>query len=114
LGQSKQQAIEILIWLITGHLFGMYNPNQLADALGIEKSGLYVHLSDWSLHQWRRLLLEVGCHQALELIQQTATMSAVAQSRRRITLSVDDTVQQRNGKLIAYCYHSGGVVAKES
>jgi effector-binding domain-containing protein len=32
-------------------------------------------------------------------------MSEATQSRRRITLSVDDTVQQRDGKVIAYCYH---------
>jgi len=28
--QYQFEAIEVLIWLITGHLFGMYNPNQLA------------------------------------------------------------------------------------
>jgi effector-binding domain-containing protein len=32
-------------------------------------------------------------------------MSEATQSRKRITLSVDDTVQQRDGKVLAYCYH---------
>jgi len=32
-------------------------------------------------------------------------MSAATKSRRRITLSVDDTVQERDGRLLSYCYH---------
>jgi len=103
--QNQKEAIETLIWLIVGHLFGLYNPNQLAEALGIAKANLYRHLSNWSLFQWKRLLLEVGCHQALKLIFQSESMSASTQSRRRITLSVDDTVVKRFGKLLPYCYH---------
>jgi len=103
--QCQQQAIEVLTWLIIGHLFGLYNPNQLADALSIPKSALYTHLAVWSPYQWKRLLLEVGCNQAKELIEQTLAMSDATKSRRRITLSVDDTVQQRNGKVISYCYN---------
>ncbi len=88
-----------------GHLFGLYNLNQLADALEIPKSGLYEHLSEFSLYQWKRMLLVIGCTAAVERIQQTESMSAATQSRRRITISVDDTVQQRNGKVLSYCYH---------
>lgn len=32
-------------------------------------------------------------------------MSDATKSRRRITLSVDDTVQERNGKVLSYCYN---------
>jgi hypothetical protein len=103
--QQKSEAIEVLTSLIVGHLFGLYNLNQLSDALLIPKSSLYQHLSCWSLSQWKRLLLEIACQQAYEHIVQTESMSEATQSRRRITLSVDDTVQQRDGKVLAYCYH---------
>ena len=103
--QQTSEAIEVLTSLILGPLFGLYNLNQLADALLVPKSALYERLSDWSLPQWKKLLLEIACQQASEQIQQTQSMSEATQSRRRITLSVDDTVQQRDGKVMSYCYH---------
>ena len=103
--QTKTEAIEVLTSLILGHLFGLYNLNQLSDALEIPKSALYEHLSQWSLFQWKRLLVEIGCHQAKKRIEQIESMSPATQSRNRITLAVDDTVQQRDGKLLSYCYH---------
>ena len=102
--QNKAEAVEVLTWLLTGHLFGLYNLNQLADALEVPKSSLYHHLSGWSLFQWKRLLLVIGCDRAAELLEQTSKMSEATQSRRRITVGVDDTVQGRDGKLISYCY----------
>ena len=63
--QDQPEAIEVLTWLIVGHLFGLFNPNQFADALGIDKSSLYTHLATWSLDQWKRFLVQVGCHQAV-------------------------------------------------
>lgn len=103
--QNNQEAIEILLMLVTGHLFGLYNPNQLADYLGIEKSKLYRKLKEWSLYQWKRILLEVGCQKALEEIQKTMEMSASTKSRRRITISVDDTVVKRFGEVLSYTYN---------
>ncbi len=47
--QNKAEAVEVLTWLLTGHLFGLYNLNQLADVLEVPKSSLYHHLSSWSL-----------------------------------------------------------------
>ena len=102
--QNRTQAIETLTSLLVGHLFGLYNLNQLADALSIPKSALYEHLAQWSLYQWQRLLVVVSCQQVLDTLKETEVMSAATKSRRRITLSVDDTVEQRNGKLLAYCY----------
>ena len=54
--QTKTEAIEVLTSLMIGHLFGLYNLNQLSDALEIPKSALYDNLSQWSLFQWKRLL----------------------------------------------------------
>ena len=38
--QQKSEAIEVLTSLILGHLFGLYNLNQLADALLVPQSAL--------------------------------------------------------------------------
>ena len=54
--QTKTEAIEVLTSLGIGHLFGLYNLNQLSQGLEIPKSALYDHLSQWSLFQWKRLL----------------------------------------------------------
>jgi hypothetical protein len=95
----------VLTGLIVGHLFGWYHPNQLADALELPKSALYTHLADWSLEQWKKFLFSRGCHQAIEPIKLTESMSASTQSRRRMTIGVDDTVMDRNGKVLSDCYH---------
>lgn len=102
---NQEEAISVLTELIVGHLFGLYNPNQMADALGIDKARLYTYLSQWSIDQWKRFLVTIGSRRAVDRIKQTEAMSASTQSRRRITVSVDDTVCDRDGKVLAYCYH---------
>ena len=99
------QLQETLLLLSTGHLFGLFNPNQVADALAIPKANLYRHLKDFSLYQWKRLLVRVGCTIALTEIRDTASKSAATQSRRRPTISVDDTNDPRLGKRLSYCYN---------
>ena len=44
------KAIETVLLLSIGHLFGLINPNQLADALEIPKASLYRHLKEMSLY----------------------------------------------------------------
>lgn len=56
-----------------------------------------------SLYHWKCFKLRLGCAMALELIKDTAQKSASTQSRRCITLSVDDTNVERYGKKISYC-----------
>ena len=102
--QLTPQVIETLVQLTVGHLFGFYNPNQLADALQIPKASVYRHLKGFSCYQWKRLLLVVGCSTAVSEIKQIQAMSDSTQSRRCLTISVDDTVLSRFGKLLSYCY----------
>jgi hypothetical protein len=99
------ELIEILLLLSTGHLFGLFNPNQVADALSLSKSKLYRQLNDCSLYQWKCLLLRVGCSAAIEEIRDTESKSDSTQSRRRITISVDDTNDPRYGKMMSLCYN---------
>lgn len=99
------QLTETLLLLSTGHLFGLYNPNQVADALSLSKSKLYRRLNGFSLYQWKSLLVRIGCSIAIEEIRNTESKSASTQSRRCITISVDDTNDPRYGKLLSYCYN---------
>ena len=99
------ELVETLLLLSTGHLFGLYNPNQVADALSIPKAKLYRHLKDFSLYQWKCLLARIGCSIALQELRDTASKSVSTQSRRRITISVDDTNDPRHGKTLSFCYN---------
>lgn len=63
--KMTSQLREILLLLSIGHLFGLYNPNQVATALAIPTANLYRHLKDFSLYQWKCLLIRIGCALAL-------------------------------------------------
>ena len=39
--RMTSQVVETLVLLCVCHLFGLYNPNQVADALKLPKAGLY-------------------------------------------------------------------------
>lgn len=56
-----------------------------------------------SQYHWKCINVHLGCATALELIKDTASKSASTQSRRRPTISVDDSLVDRYGKTIAYC-----------
>ena len=95
---------ETLLLLSMGHLFGLYNPCQVAQTLSIPKSNLYRHLKSMSLYQLKCLFVCVGCTIAAREIQDTESKSASTRSRRRITISVDDTNDKRYGKLLSYFF----------
>ena len=84
------------------HLFGLYNPNQVADALKLPKAGLYRGLSCVSPYHAKCLNLRLGCAMALNFIRNAESKSASTQSRRCITISVDDTNLPRDGDRLAY------------
>ena len=82
--QNQTEAVETLTGLAIGHLFGLYNPNQLATALGLPKSTIYSHLTQWSLFQWKRLLTVVACEQAVEEVKRIGAMSDSTKSLNRL------------------------------
>ena len=98
------ELAETLLLLSTGHLFGLYNPNQVAAALGLSKNRLYRDLKALSLYQWKSLLVGVSSTIAIEAIRQSELKSASTRSRHRITISVDDTHDPRYAKTLSYCY----------
>ena len=87
------------------HLFGLYNPNQVADALKLPKARLYRSLGSLSLYHSKCLNLRLGCAMAVDFIKDAESKSPSTQSRRRITISVDDTNLPREAETLAYCSH---------
>ena len=98
-----QQVVETLLLLCVCHLFGLDNPNQVADALKLPKARLYRSLGSLSLYHAKHLNLRLGCAMAVDFIKDTKNKSASTQSRRCITVSVDDTNLPRDAETIAYC-----------
>ena len=101
--RMTREVVETLVLLCVSHLFGLDNPNQVADALGLAKAGLYRELSSLSLYHAKSLNLRLGCAMALDFIKDAESKSASTQSRRCITISVDDTNLPRDGKTLPYC-----------
>jgi len=102
--QHREAAFEVLLMVALGHLFECYTPHQLAEQLDIPKQRLYDEMKNWSVKQWRRMLLVVGCQVALEPLRELAGKSAATQSRARVTLSVDDSVIDRWGRWLGLVY----------
>ncbi len=102
--RMRQQIIETLLLLCVCHLFGLYNPNQAADALKLPKARLYRDLGNpLSLYHSKCLNLRLGCAMAIDFIKDTESKSASTQSRRCITISVDDTNLPRDAETLSYC-----------
>jgi len=101
---NKQEAIEMLLMLACGHIFGIFTPNQLSVVLGIDKSKIYGTIKSWSIYLFRRMFLVAGFQEASRLIKENLSKSPATQSRARITLSVDDTVIDRLGRFMSLTY----------
>ena len=101
--RMTQQVVETLLLLCVCHLFGLYNPNQVADALKLPKAPLYRRLGSLSLYHSKYLNLRLGCAMAVDFIKDTESKSASTQSRRCITISVDDSNLPRDAETMAYC-----------
>ena len=99
----RQQVVETLLLLCVCHLFGLYNPNQVSDALKLPKARLYRGIGALSLYHAKSLNLRLGCAMALDFITDAESKSASTQSRRCITISVDDTNLPRDGETLSYC-----------
>jgi hypothetical protein len=102
--QDNEEAVEILLMLAYGHVFEIFTPNQLAEVLGIDKNRVYEAIKSWSIYQFRRMFLLAGYQEVSRLLKETLSKSPATLSRMRITLCVDDTVVDRQGKLISLTY----------
>ena len=109
----KERVVKTIMLLSLCHLFSLYNPNQVSDALFIPKASLYRHLNEVSLYQWQHLFVHIGCSIALQEIRDAELKSAATRSRKCPTLSVDDTHNARDTKKVSYCYNWWSSKAKQ-
>jgi hypothetical protein len=98
--QGNRIAFEVLMGLALAHFFGFYNPKQLADFLGIPHQKLYAQLKDWSVYYLKEMLMRFMVKQAVEHLKPVFGKSAATQSRAGMTLSIDNSVMDRFGKLL--------------
>src|SRR6516162_5958712 len=102
-------AFEVLMVLAVAHLFGFYNPKQLADFLEVPHQQFYTELKDWSIYQVKKMLLRFMVKQAAEQLTPVMSKSAATRSRAGMTLSLDNSVMERCGKLLrcTWSWYSG-------
>ena len=93
-------AFETLMVLAVAHLFGFYNPKQLADFLEVPHQQFYTVLKEWSVYQVKKMLLCFMVKQAAEKLKPVMSKSAATRSRAGTTLSIDNSVMDRCGKLL--------------
>jgi hypothetical protein len=102
-------AFETLMVLAVANLFGLYNPKQVADFLEVPHQQFYTVLKDWSVYQVKKMLLRFMVKQAAEKLQPVLSKSAATRSRAGATLSIDNSVMDRFGRLLrcTWSWYSG-------
>src|SRR5512134_146129 len=102
-------AFEVLMVLAVAHLFGFYNPKQLADFLEVPHQQFYTELKEWSVYHVKKMLLRFMVKQAAEKLKPIMSQSAATRSRAGASLSIDNSVMDRFGKLMrcTYNWYSG-------
>lgn len=102
-------AFEVLMVLAVANLFGFYNPKQLADFLGVPHQKFYAELKQWSVYHVKKMLLRFMVKQAAEQLKAVMSKSEATKSRAGMSLSIDNSVIDRFGKLIrcTYSWYSG-------
>src|SRR3981189_1778697 len=74
-------AFEVLMVLAVAHLFGFYNPKQLADFLEVPHQQFSTELKDWSVYHVKKMLLRFMVKQAAEQLKPVMSKSAATRSR---------------------------------
>ena len=72
--RMTREVVETLVLLCVSHLFGLYNPNQVANALGLAKACLYRELSSLSLYHAKSLNLRTFHQIQLHLTGERQTL----------------------------------------
>jgi hypothetical protein len=103
------QPFQTLMFLERSHLFGYYNPKQLADYLNISHQRLYEHLKEFSLYSLKKMRLQFMVSLAASLLRPLIEKSSATISRAGVSLSVDNSVIDSEGKMIrcTYSWYSG-------
>jgi hypothetical protein len=102
-------AFEVLMVLAVAHVFGFYNPKQLADFLEVPHQQFSTVLKEWSVYHMKKMLLRLMVKPAAEKLKPVMSKSAATRSRAGTTLSIDNRVMDRCGKLLrcTWSWYSG-------
>src|SRR6201982_4321873 len=84
-------AFEVLMVLAVAHVFGFYNPKQLADFLEVPHQQFSTELKDWSVYQVKKMLLRFMVQQAAEKLKPVISKRAATRSSAGATLSFDNS-----------------------
>lgn len=103
-GQERKEFVEIMMVLIVGTLWGLYNPNQVAQELEISPKQFYKNLRELSAVAWRGLLNRMMMESAISKLKKYQAVSAPTKSRLNGTISIDDSVVKRLGKKLSYLW----------
>lgn len=95
--------------LAFAHFFGFYNPKQFADFLDVPHQKLYRQLKELSVYYLKEMLIRFMVKQAVEHLKPVMIKSAATLSRAGMTLSIDNSVIDRLGKLLrcTWSWYSG-------
>lgn len=105
-----KQAFEIVMFLSLSHYFGFFNPKQLADYLNVPHQRLYEYLKDnFTMYLLKKTLAKFMVAIAVEHLKPVLQQSDATKSRAGISLSIDNSVIDRFGKIIrcTYTWYSG-------
>ena len=102
-------AFEVILVLALAHLFGIYNPKQLADFLDVPHQSFYTYLKSWSLYHLKEMLIRFMVKHAAEQLSAVLAKSDGSRSRAGLSLSIDNSVIDRLGKLLlcTWSWYSG-------
>ncbi len=109
--QEREAFVEVILVLLVGILWGLFNPHQVAQQLGVSRAQLYAHLHSLSAASWKRLLDEMMLERALARLQHYEQASESTKSRRQASISIDNSVVKRCSKVLSYVWpwYSGQV-----
>src|SRR5207245_10224085 len=74
-------AFETLMVLAVAHVFGFYNPKQLADFLEVPHQQFSTVLKEWRVYQVKKMLLHFIGEQAAEQLKPVMSQGAEARLR---------------------------------
>ena len=106
---NSAEAFRTFIFLAPAHFFGFYNPEELADFMGISSRNFYSDLKSFSIYSLKAMLLKFMVKHAAESLKPVIGKSPSTISRSGITLSVDNSVIDRLGRMFrcTYSWYSG-------
>jgi hypothetical protein len=101
-------AFEVLMVLAVAHLFGFYNPKQLADFLEVPHQQFYTELKERSVYQVKKMLLRFMVKQAAEKLKPVISKSAANAQElgRPYLLTTVSWIDSAN----FYAVHGAGIV----